>query len=50
MGAFIAGTVIGLFVGNVMGFIFAGLMSASSEVDRARERENIVTFKGSEKK
>ncbi len=39
MGAFIAGTVIGLFIGSVMGFIFAGLMSASSAVDRARERE-----------
>lgn len=39
MGAFIAGTVIGLFVGNTMGVIVAGLMSASSEVDRARERE-----------
>jgi hypothetical protein len=39
MGAFIAGIVIGLFIGSAMGFIIAGLMSASSEVDRARERE-----------
>ncbi len=39
MAGFIAGTILGIFIGNAFGFVIAGLMSASSGVDRARERE-----------
>ena len=39
MVGFIVGTILGIFIGNAFGFVIAGIMSASSAVDRVRERE-----------
>ena len=35
------GFFVGIIVGNFFGFIICGLMNASSETDREREREEV---------
>lgn len=41
MGTLLLGILIGLFIGSTLGFMVAGLMHASSNTDRQRERENM---------